>query len=251
MPRGTTLANLLVMLKAEIGDNATGNTVRDAQLKQLLANKQQLLASTYEWPFLERKWDVVVGIGSRYATFPTTTATGSDFATADVPISMEHSITVEVLYGTVWYPVLYGINQEDLTWINSDDTTRQYPLIMRWRWATNAADPSTINQFEVWPIPSVAQQVRFTGQRRLQPLAVDADKADLDDIMLVNFVAADRLTALGQVEEAKLKLSIAQARMTNIRGSYLQREQRLIMGQDNNMLNREQKRAVPMVVVAP
>jgi len=252
MPRGTTLANLLAMLKAEIGDNATGNTIRDNELKQLLANKQQLLASTYSFAFLERKWDVVVPVATRYVTIPTTTATGSDFAATGIVISMEHQIMVEVFWGTVWLPVEYGVDQMDLSVFNSDIAGRTYPQILRWRWASNVNDtaPTTANQIEVWPVPSVAQTIRITGQRALKALTSDSDTADLDDIMLVNFVAADKLTMSGQLENAKLKLAIANQRLTNLKASYPERQERLIMGQDSYM-TREDRRAVPMVVIAP
>lgn len=240
------------MLKAEIGDNATGNTIRDTQLKQLLANKQQLLASTYSWAFLERKWDALVAVNQRYITIPTTTATGSDFAATGIVISMEHQITMEVFWGTIWLPVEYGVDQMDLSVFNSDIAGRTYPQILRWRWASNVDDtaPTTANQIEVWPVPSVAQTVRITGQRALKALTATDDVADLDDIMLVNYVAADCLTMQGQLDNAKLKLAVANGRMTNIRASYPERQEKLIMGREFGM-TREDRRAVPMVVIAP
>jgi hypothetical protein len=47
--------------------------------------------------------------------------------------------------------------------------------------------------FELWPIPQTAQTIRFTGQRSLNPLVLDTDQADLDDILLIKGVAAQEL----------------------------------------------------------
>lgn len=47
--------------------------------------------------------------------------------------------------------------------------------------------------FELWPIPQTPQTIRFRGERSLNPLALDTDMADLDDILLIKGVAAQEL----------------------------------------------------------
>lgn len=52
---------------------------------------------------------------------------------------------------------------------------------------TNTAQTS---YFEVWPVPTTTQTIRFTGERLLNQLVNDTDTADLDDVLLVLSVAA-------------------------------------------------------------
>ena len=55
--------------------------------------------------------------------------------------------------------------------------------------------PSSLptSTFELWPIPQTPQTIRFRGERSLNPLALDTDQADLDDILLIKGVAAQEL----------------------------------------------------------
>jgi hypothetical protein len=68
-------------------------------------------------------------------------------------------------------------------------------------------------------VPTVAQTIRFTGQRVVQALAVDADTADLDDMLIILFVAAERLTRSKQ-QDAQLKMQLAQRRLQWLRQNY-------------------------------
>ncbi len=75
MARGTTLATLRTMLRAEIGQtlNTAAATSGDPTLNQFLASEELWLASSLDWPFLDDRWNVTAGPSSRYLNMPTQT----------------------------------------------------------------------------------------------------------------------------------------------------------------------------------
>jgi len=91
--------------------------------------------------------------------------------------------------------------------------------IQKWQLATNSTEGSNPDQVEIWPIPVAAQTVRFEGQRNVLTLSANSDKADLDDLLLVYWVAADYL-ALRQQPNAALQLKKAMDHLTKLRASY-------------------------------
>ena len=200
MARGTTLANLLTMLKAELGYALTAGVAasEDTRLKYLLAYHQKWLAGQYDWPFLKRTGDVLLDAGDRTATIPST-------------LDTNRSVQVSVLDKTVWRPLTYGIAAEDLTIWNSDDGDTSDP-ILKWQYATDTT-------FEVWPRPASDTTVRFAGMKKLSALAGDSDTADLDDLLIVLFAAAD--VCAGQNKpDSQAKLARAQAHLQNLKASH-------------------------------
>src|SRR5512139_3744374 len=107
--RGTTLATLVTMLKAELGYSLDATaTGKDVGLQQLLANKQMWLATEYDFPFLEHRWDLTCAAGSRFLNLPTTTSSTADKG-ATLSINFERPVVVEAKYNDAWVPVDYGI----------------------------------------------------------------------------------------------------------------------------------------------
>lgn len=229
MPRGTTLSNLRSMLKAAIGDNSTGNTSRDAELNTLLSNEQRLLASSFDFPFLRHRWDITCAAGSRFLALPTTTSAVGDLG-ASLTIDFDRPVTVKVKFNSIWLPVSFGISEDDLTAFDSDLGVTSDP-IRRWRMATNTSEASYANFVEIWPIPSTSQTLRFIGQRQLLSLTDDAHKADLDDALIVYSVAVKRAVRGNLVEEAKAQLASAKQREMQLRSSYPQEEEVMILGE--------------------
>lgn len=233
MARGTLVSALLSMLKGEIGDFAGTNAVRDAELIQLLSNKQKWLATEYEWPFLEQRWDQDVGIGTQFVALPTTDAESDTTA-----INMERFPKLEVLWNNVYQPVEYGIGADEYNTLNFSLGQSSDP-IQRWRVATNPNEPTNQNEFEVWPVPLTTQTLRFTGQRTLLPLAATTDTADLDDMLLVYFVAGERLMRSKQAD-AQMKLQMAQRRLAWVRQNYPTRDKRrCLSGSEDYMFKRD------------
>ena len=247
MPRGTTLATLRSMLKAAIGDNATGNTGRDAELNTLLSNEQKLYASSYDFPFLQHRWDMSCAAGSRFVSLPTTTSSTGDLAAAHL-INFDRPVYVEVKFNTVWLPLKYGITNAELT-VHDSDESEQIDPIQRWRFASNTSEAANSDKVEIWPMPASTQVVRFTGQRQLITLSADADKADLDDLLLVYSVAVKKATRSSLIEEAQTHLAAAKARELQTRSSYAYQDDPLILGEPMQF-HREDRRLVPMIVVA-
>ena len=200
MARGTTLANLLLMLKAELGyalDTGVAEA-EDTRLKYLLSYHQQWLAGEYDWPFLKRTGDVLLAAGDRTATLPTT-------------LDFNRSAQVTTNFNNVWTPLTYGIAAEDFTIWNSDDDQTADP-ILKWQYATDTT-------FEVWPRPSTAATVRFAGMKKLAALSATSDTADLDDLLIVLFAAAD-ICAGQSKPDAAAKLARAQKRLQNLQSAH-------------------------------
>lgn len=216
MARGTTVTNLLTMLKAEIGDFASTNTSRDNELTVLLSNMQKRLATEHYWPFLERHWDVNCPAGQQYISLPTVTSGDPETETSD--INLDELPVAKVLWNTLYQPVEYGINEEQYNIFNFALGQTSDP-IQRWRLATNPNEAEDPNQFEVWPVPVTDQVMRFTGERAIQSLAAPTDTADLDDMLIVLFVAAERL-ARGEKADSNIKMQMAQRRLQWLKQGY-------------------------------
>lgn len=231
--RGTTGADLVAMLKAEIGDYSGSNTTRDAQLLVLLSNKQKQLASDFRWAFLQRRWDAPVVGAQQYVEFPTVDADYGE--TCD--IDLDSLVRVEVYFSNVYREIDYGIGEEQYNAI-SFARGQQCDPIQRWRIASQPNEPVTpssgANQFEVWPVPVTSQVVRFTGDRQLLPLEDDADTADLDDMLLVLGVASDQLIRNKQ-PDGQVKLAAFNRLLTRLTNrNQMPYRRRFLGGPDNN-----------------
>lgn len=242
MSRGTTLANLRTLLKAEIRDTQETNTVADAEYNYQLSNKQKDLAFSYDWEFLRHIWDVSVSPTTRYVSFPT-----SDIRGLSATINFERPVQVERFYNDWYEPICYGITRDEYNYQNSGLSEAIDP-IQNWQFATNVNEASNSNQFEVWPIPVTAQTVRFTGQRVLKDLLVDADTADLDDLLIVYSVAADILAHREHANAAMMQ-ERATRRLIGLRAGYPTSDKPIIFGKPNPY-DRKEIRRVPIVVVA-
>lgn len=213
MSRGIALSTLRQALKSELGDAQETNATLDAEYNLALARKQSDFANFYDWPFLEDNWNLACVQGDRYLSIPTTNVRG-----IVVGINFERPVKVESLFNSYWGLVEYGIGADQYNVFAGVETTQQDP-IQRWKMETNTGDATLADQIEIWPLPVSAQTLRFTGQRQLRALAVDADKADLDDLLIVYSVAADYLL-LRQQQNAPAIRSKAQERLIKLRAGY-------------------------------
>lgn len=228
MAYGTLLSELLLMLKAEIGSSMTANVAvaDDTVLKRLLSNKQKALVHEYDFPNLETK--ATQSIAARYGTFPTT-------------VSRDRPFHVQVKWNGLWVDITedYGIDEEQFTQYDSDDGDTGDP-IRRWQFNNDGSvTPAslTVDRYEVWPVPATAQSIRFVGTMVLPPLSADTDKAVLDDMMLVLFVAADRLMRYDQ-KDAAAKLAQAQGLAARLSTSLPRREPVFKLGGSGGMATR-------------
>lgn len=204
MARGTALSVLRSMLKAEIGHNLqTGvAAAQDTELNQLLADQQELLWSEHQWRFLYTHEDIAMVANTRYYTAWSTVSFDLGFS------------KVEVKWGRDWIPVAEGISGEQYERVDPDLNQTRDPVE---RWQYNTAD----GKIEVWPVPSTSQTLRFWGQKVLGGFKTagsfdDTKTADLDDLMIVLFAAAQKLKRMKQADWQD-KLAQATKRLNTLR----------------------------------
>lgn len=217
------------MVRAEIGEtsSATIATQKDASVNILLSNAQKLYSTIRDWPVLEAKWDVACAVGSRYKTFPTTDIRGTTAA-----LNRERPFSVSVLFNRLYLPVDYGIDDVEFTHRNSDLGEAADP-IQRWRLATNVAEATNADQFEIWPMPVSAQTLRFTGERQLAALSAETDKCDLDDLLLVYSVSLDLLSRNDERQlQSKLMSEKLKARLAYLTSAQPTRTEKIILGRN-------------------
>lgn len=209
MPRGTTLTNIVSMVKAELMliDSDAVSPGGDTMLKQQIAMQQQWLALRYEWPFLLKEAEVTLAAGTQYYAFPQDTG-------VDV-FDLGREIQADCYLSGLWNQLEYGITPRHYNNLNPELDQRCDP-VRNWQFYR-----TTTLQFEVWPLPSTATKIRFAGQMRLPALATGTDTAVLDDILIAQFTAA-KLAARMKTADAAALLSQAQATLQALRAGYPQ-----------------------------
>lgn len=211
---GTTLAQALVMLKAEIDASLTSGTANDALYRQLIETKQEWFASMYDWDQLADEWDFTVGAGAggRYPTIPTVDTGGKT-----ISVNFSRPYTVYVMYSLKWQALGYGIGVMEYNVWNPDIGQAQDP-VQKFRFRTGDN-----TKFEIWPLGTVSQTCRIQGQRMLNTLrtngTLDQTKTlDLDDRLVVLSVALDWLTARDD-KSASAKAETLKALWQTLRGA--------------------------------
>lgn len=233
--RGQTLTTLLAYLKGELRDAQETNSPEDATYYYMLSMQQRDFCLKFDWPFLVHRWDLTCTSGSYYFNVPT-----SDIRSQAVSINFERAVTVERLYGGIWYPMCEGIGSEEYSVLAQGS---QLDPIMRWRMDTNVNEASNPAQIEVWPTPATDQTIRFTGQRVALTLEEPTDTADLDDLLLVYWVAAQILAERGN-PRAPIVLKKAQDHLVALRSSYPRNEKPILMGYKPGIYQRTQQRPI-------
>ncbi|MEQ9416661.1 MAG: hypothetical protein RJQ08_03860 [Salinisphaeraceae bacterium] len=200
MARGTSLTNLLIKLRSEMGlsDSVAQSVSMLDTMKYKLAAVQERLWHEYDWNFMRGDEDVTMAAGTRYY---------------DLPVDPGRIDTVHVKWSNGWLPLEYGIGPEQYNQFNGDETKRYEPAL-RWGFYTGAGG----EQFEIWPLPSTATQtVRFRGMRNLGTLVSGTDTADLDDHLIVLFTAA---ALIKDPAKATTKLREANSHLQRMKRNY-------------------------------
>lgn len=205
MARGTTLGQLVQDLRIEAGLDPNPALSLNAvpRLEQLIRREQERLYEQFDWPFLRITRDVTLQAGDRYYDIPN-------------DMNLERIERIDYFWGDKWYQLERGIDVSHYNIHDSDADVRQEPA-SRW----DVKDTGTKEQVEIWPIPVTnGRLIRFTGIRKLKPLVTQADRADLDDIMIVLFAAAEYM---GEGKpEAQIKRQKANDRMTTLKSRVTQ-----------------------------
>ena len=197
MARGRTLSQLLNQLQAESGMSllpASSVSSRDHRV-QILNRVQARLYAAYDWDFVYVKRDVSMPIGTRYAALP-------------VDIDFDRVNNANISQGTDsddWRPLGYGIGDGDYRCTGEGEQGAPQ------KWA-----PSEGGLYEIWPVPDDTYRVRFRGIKVLPLMVNDADRAVLDDTLIV-LHAASELMKRAKLPDWEDKLRDGQAHFMRLR----------------------------------
>lgn len=210
MARRTTLVKLLDDLRAEcrISLNPAHNRQnRDTQIKSL-QRKQEWFWNDFAWPHLRVERYIDLAAGQR---------------TYDMPddLDIARVTKIEVRDSAVYRKLHWGIDAEHYAVNDSELDVRSWPI--------QRVKITEDEQLEVWPIPdqnydptTLDGRIKVTGIRHLKPLVADADRADLDDRLIVLHCAAEYLAATG-AKDAQIKLDQANSLYLKLRGQLMPR----------------------------
>jgi hypothetical protein len=200
--RGTTLGELVVEFRNEAGMASTAAMSQNAleSIKTKLRRTQEVLYADWSWPFLRMQRDEVLKAGERYYSFP-----------PELDPDRLEATKVRETADSQWRPVLYGID----LWMRNDcdgELDERRDPVCAWEYYED-------NQYEVWPMPANSTGIlRFTGMMKLPPLREDADRAVLDDRLIVLFAAGEWLQK-AKDPSAETVLAMADAHYRRIKGN--------------------------------
>ncbi|AKR54327.1 hypothetical protein XM25_00600 [Devosia sp. H5989] len=205
MARGKTLEWILngVRAEARMSLNPAANVqVRESHIL-LIQREQQRLWEDFAWPHLRVYRQIPLQAGQYQYGLPN-------------DVSMDRVEKIDINDGGRWRPLRPEITDYDLEIYQTDLGERSWP-VQAWR-----ADEN--DQVEVWPIPeqnadpaTLEGNLRVTAIRNLNPLVDDGDRADLDDRLLILYVAGGLLAAAGATD-AQLKIEAANKLYLKLKG---------------------------------
>jgi hypothetical protein len=249
-PLGIALAKLKARLNYP--PTLSVNSAEDCRLAALLSQEQQWAADQWDWPTLDEWWDIALAPNQRYYAIPT----NADYGQQGLPWNKRRTLWVNRKYSSTWEELEYGISEQEFNFIDSDIGQTNDPVL---RWDYNGTA-----QIELWPIPASAYTVRFRGQRTLVNLATGQPYdptqqlgnlfnpdalLDLDDTMLVGMVAAfhfgENENPLSEVERRKFVET-----MYNVRAQMPSREEKIVMGGNDQDGERVRLAGVKIIAVA-
>lgn len=206
MARNKTVLSILQSFRSEI--RASGNVAHNKGAREnhlhLVQRTQERLWEEYDWPHLRVRRNILLQAGQRYYDTPE-------------DINIDRVEKIEVRYGDDWIPLFNGIHEGHYSAWSSDLDQRSWPVE---RWQIYEGE-----MIEVWPIPAdnadtttLDGTLRVTGIRNLRDFVDDDDRADLDDMLIYMYAAAEQLASRG-AEDAALKLRLAEKRKRTLIGN--------------------------------
>jgi hypothetical protein len=219
----TTLRDLVEMVRdeARLSTNTSRGTDQRGHIVQLIRRHYQMLVEGYEWEHLQLRRTMAesrrpLAAGQAEYDFP---------AALNVLAGIKRAW---VRWGADWEPLTYGISLDDNSALDLDQPAVRSDPIEKW-------DFYGAEQFQVWPRPETnyapdnGYAIAFDGQRKVEALLDDTNRADLDDLLIVLHAAAEILVENQQKDAASLKLEMARERREMMKGS-LGSSSRIIMG---------------------
>jgi hypothetical protein len=218
--RGQTLVSILNRYRAEarVSMNAAHNTqMREAQVL-LIQRTQERLWEDFDWPHLviERNYQLVQG-QSVY-----------DFSE---DFDVDRIFKILLKDGDVWRPLFPTLEAVDYSVWDSEENEQSWP-VRRYRLYEG-------EKIEVWPTPdrtgvlaTLDGYVKVRGVKKLSRFVGDNDRADLDDVMIALYAAAETLAAAG-AKDAQFKLDAAKSRQAKLQGNLTKRRRFRMFGGSN------------------
>lgn len=196
------LTDLLSELRAEAGlsQNVAHGVTLNEPHKALLRRIQEELWLKFDWPHLRGVYNLTLNPGQRYYAYP-----------AGVVFEGIKSVSGREVGQMEYTPLGYGIGESELNRVDSDAGKQRSP-VLRWQnYISPAAENINANMFEVWPVPSRPEGLRFNVKRALFPLTAPEHISTIDGPLIILHAAAEIL-ARNKAEEAALKLQKAKER---------------------------------------
>jgi len=200
--RGKTLGELVVDFRDEAGMASTAALSQNAlaAIKTKIRRTQEVLYHDWSWPFLRMQRDETLQAGERYYSFP-----------PELDQDRLEQVEVREQPDSDWRPTVYGITYWMRNNCDSELNERRDP-VCAWEFFED-------NQYEVWPMPATNTGIlRFTGIQKLPPLREDADRAVLDDRLIVLYAAGEWLQKAKDPSAASV-LQMAEAHYRRLKGN--------------------------------
>jgi hypothetical protein len=231
MARNTSFLALVQRVRDESGrSNSVSVGVDDLDaLKTLINRVYTTLWNKYDWPFLRTRFaKITVSAGQRYKDLPD-------------DLDIERVEEAIVWYNDLAYKVEKGISPSDYAIWDPESDERSDPIL---RWDFLYVEEQDAEQVEVWPIPSVAHDLQFTGIRKVSRMVADADQCKLDDDLVVLYAVAELAKREG-LKDADLKLAAANDHFNWLKSRYRATSQSLALGLGQD----PQRRVLPRATV--
>lgn len=194
-----SLSDLRTAIRARAGHSITAGHAaqNDAILTNIINQVQRQLALEYQFPELHLEQDVTLAAGDNTYAFP-----------SDIGINGTMDVWCE--WGSEWRPVTHGIGALEQSIYS--DTQQSWPIR---KWEVRVSDTDDSLTLYVWPTPSQAGKLRFSGQKTPVDMSADSDRSTLDGTLLT-LQTAGLLLARQGAQDAQLTLSEAQRLAANL-----------------------------------
>lgn len=215
MARGTTLENLVEMLRAELRRSVNPSVgVEDIpELKRRLIRTYETLWWDHDWPHLIQFFPMIsMQAGENQYDMP-------------AGLTYERIRDVAFWFNNLPLNIERGISFADYA-ISNPALARSDPVL---KWDVRYGD-GVQEMIEVWPNPASSFKftLQFSGYSSVPRLVADADQCLLDDNLVVLFAAIE---AEKDPEEAKKKMQSAQRLLSRIIARSANNEHQVSIGQ--------------------
>lgn len=190
-----TLAEIQTFVKAEAGISLTAahTAQSDAVLTHRINMAQRELAMEFTFPETHLEQDLAMVAGTASYAFPS-------------KLGLSETAEVTCDFGSEWVPVRYSIGLVEQSIYTP--TQSSWP-VEKWEVRISPTDATTT--LTVWPTPSQAGTLRFSGYKAIVDMTSGTDASTLDGTLIALRVAG-YILARQRAQDADLMLSRAAAR---------------------------------------